>query len=195
MAMRCRLKHRLWVGALALAAAGAAWPCGFEDPHSVASQRGMMNLAFPQSAWVRTAIWQAQMAGDLPRDALAQRDDLTPQARGMLQLVRATWLLKALAARLGNAPEAGEHPALAVVLMGPMLWSRIEPQQGGGAQVRTHVSGPVAGDVVLVTDTPALEALVGGGMGFEQALELGLVRLYGPAAQVGAAQAWLGSAQ
>jgi hypothetical protein len=78
--------------------------------------------------------------------------------------------------------------------MGPMLWSRIEPQ-GGGAQVRTHVSGPVAGDVVLVTDTPALEAIVGAGMGFEQALELGLVRLYGPAAQVGAAQAWLGSAQ
>jgi hypothetical protein len=89
---------------------------------------------------------------------------------------------------------AAEHPAVAVVLMGPMLWSRIEPQNGG-TQVRTHVSGPVTGDVVLVTDTPALEALVGAGMGFEQALELGLVRLYGPAAQVAAAQAWLGSAQ
>jgi hydrogenase/urease accessory protein HupE len=52
---------------------------------------------------------------------------------------------------------AAEHPAVAVVLMGPMLWSRIEPQNGG-TQVRTHVSGPVTGDVVLVTDTPALEA-------------------------------------
>ena len=190
MAMRGRLKHRLAVGALALAAAGAAWPCGFEDPNSVASQRGMMNLAFPKSAWVRTAIWQAQMAGDLPRDALAQRDDLTPQARGMLQLIRATWLLKTLAARSGNAPDPAEQPAVAVVLMGPMLWTRIEPQNGG-AQLRTHASGPVAGDVVLVTDTPALEAIVGAGMGFERALELGLVRLYGPAAQVGAAQAWL----
>ena len=190
MAMRGRLKHRLAVGALELAAAGAAWPCGVEDPNSVASQRGMMNLAFPKSAWVRTAIWQAQMAGDLPRDALAQRDDLTPQARGMLQLIRATWLLKTLAARLGSAPDAGEHPALAVVLMGPMLWSRIEPQ-GAAALLRTHVSGPVAGDVVMVTDTPAIEAIVGAGMGFERALELGLVRLYGPAAQVGAAQAWL----
>lgn len=190
MAMRGRLKHRLAVGALGLAAAGAAWPCGFEDPNSVASQRGMMNLAFPKSAWVRTAIWQAQMAGDLPRDALAQRDDLTPQARGMLQLIRATRLLKTLAARSGNAPDAAEQPAVAIVLMGPMLWTRIEPQNGG-AQLRTHASGPVAGDVVLVTDTPALEAIVGAGMGFERALELGLVRLYGPAAQVGAAQAWL----
>jgi hypothetical protein len=188
--MSGRLKHRLAVGALSLSAAGAAWSCGFEDPNSVASQRGMMNLAFPQSAYVRTAIWQAQMAGDLPRDALARRVDLTPQARGMVQLIRATWLLKTLAARSGNAPDAAEHPAVAVVLMGPMLWSRIEPK-GAGARVHTHVSGPESGDVVLVTDTPALEAIVGAGMGFERALELGLVRLYGPAAQVGGAQAWL----
>jgi hypothetical protein len=190
MAMRWSLKHRLCVGALALVAGGAAWPCGFENPNSVASQRGMMNLAFPQSSWVRTAVWQAQMAGDLPRDALAEREDLTPQARGMLQLVRATGLLETLAARLGSAPDAGEHPALAVVLMGPMLWSRIEPQ-GAAARLRTHVSGPVAGDVVMVTDTPAIEAIVGAGMGFEHALELGLVRLYGPAAQVGVVRAWL----
>lgn len=188
--LKHRLGHQLGVGALALAAAGAAWPCGFEDPNSVASQRGMMNLAFPKSAWVRTAVWQAQMTGDLPRDALAQRDDLAPQAIGTLQLMRATWLLKALAARLDKVPDVDDRRALAVVLMGPMLWSRIEPQLAG-APLRTHVSGPEVGDVVLVTDTPALEALVGAGMGFERALELGLVRLYGPEAQVGAAQAWL----
>ena len=184
------LRRGLVVCVLTLGAAGAAWPCGLDDPNSAKVQRGMMNLAFPQSLWVRTAVWQAQMAGDLPRDALAEREDLTPQARGMLQLERATGLLKTLAARLGSAPDAGEHPALAVVLMGPMLWSRIEPQ-GAAALLRTHVSGPVAGDVVMVTDTPVIEALVGGGMGFEHALELGLVRLYGPEAQVGVVRAWL----
>jgi hypothetical protein len=184
------LQRGLAACALTLAASASAWACGFDDPNSVAVQRGMMNLAFPKSAWVRTAVWQAQVAGDLPRDALAQRDDLAPQARGMLQLMRATWLLKVLAARLDKAPDADDPPALAVVLMGPMLWSRIEPQRAG-AQLRTHVSGPEAGDVVLVTDTPALEALVGAGMGFERALELGLVRLYGPEAKVGAVQAWL----
>jgi len=177
-----------------LVVSGTAWACGFEDPGSVASQRGIMNLAFPKSAWVRTAIWQAQMAGDLPRDELAGRDAPTPQAIAAMQSMRATWLLKALAKRLGTAPETAPHPSVAIVLMGPMLWSRIEPQNGG-TQVRTHVSGPVTGDVVLVTDTPALEAIVGAGMGFEQALELGLVRLYGPEAQVGAAQAWLSATQ
>jgi len=173
---------------------GAAWACGFEDPTSAASQRGIMNLAFPNSAWVRTAIWQAQRAGELPRDDLAGRDALSPQAIATLRSIRATWLLKTLAQRLSAAPETAKHPPVAIVLMGPMLWSRIEARDStGAARVQIHVTGPETGDVVLVTDTPAIEAIVGAGMSFERAQQLGLVRLYGPAVQVGAVQAWLGS--
>jgi hypothetical protein len=191
-----RIQRRLAIACLALAAAGAARPCGFENPNSVAGQRGIMNLAFPKSAWVSTAVWQAQKAGDLPPDALAQRDDLTPQARASLQLMRVTWLLKSLAKRLDTKAGTRDHPAIAVVLMGPMLWSRVEPRDGANAaRAQIHVAGPEPGDVVLVTDTPAIEAIVGGQMRFERALELGLVRLYGSASQVGAVQAWLGSAQ
>jgi hypothetical protein len=190
-----RVWCRVAIAGLALAAAGAARPCGFEDPDSVAGQRGVMNLAFPKSAWVSTAVWQAQRAGNLPPDALAQRTDLTPRARGTLQVMRVTWLLKSLAKQLDVAPGAMDRPAIAVVLMGPMLWSRIEPRDGAvAARAHVHVSGPERGDVVLVTDTPAIEAIVGAGMRFERAQELGVVRLYGSAAQVGAVQAWLGSA-
>jgi len=194
------LRRRVAFACLALAAAGAARPCGFEDPSSVAGQRGVMNLAFPNSAWVSTAVWQAQKAGDLPPDALAQRSDLTPQARASLQLMRATSLLQSLAKRLDVPPGAGDRPTgdrptIAVVLMGPMLWSRVEPRDGAiAARVQIHVAGPEPGDVVLVTDTPAIEAIVGAGMRFDRAQQLGLVRLYGSAAQVGAVQAWLGSA-
>jgi len=191
-----RIQRRLAIACLALAAAGAARPCGFENPNSVAGQRGIMNLAFPKSAWVSTAVWQAQKAGDLPPDALARRDDLTPQARASAQIMRVTWLLKSLAKRLDDAPGAMDRPAIAVVLMGPMLWSRIEPRDGDiAARAHVHVGGPEPGDVVLVTDTPAIEAIVGAGMRFERAQALGLVRLYGSAVQVGAVQAWLGSAQ
>jgi hypothetical protein len=190
-----RVQRRVAVACLSLAAAGAVRPCGFEDPSSVAGQRGVMNLAFPNSAWVSTAVWQAQKAGKLPPDALARRDDLTPQARASLQLMRATWLIKGLAKRLDVPPGAADRPAIAVLLMGPMLWSRVEPRDGAiAARAHVHVSGPESGDVVLVTDTPAIEAIVSAGMRFERAQELGLVRLYGSAAQVGAVQAWLGSA-
>jgi hypothetical protein len=190
-----RVWRRVAVACLSLAAAGAVRPCGFEDPNSVAGQRGVMNLAFPNSAWISTAVWQAQKAGKLPPDALAQRDDLTAQARASLQLMRATWLIKSLAKRLDVAPGAADRPAIAVVLMGPMLWSRVEPRDGAiAARAHVHVGGPEPGDVVLVTETPAIEAIVSAGMRFERAQELGLVRLYGSAAQVGAVQAWLGSA-
>ena len=60
--------------------------------------------------------------------------------------------------------------------------------------MQIHVGGPETGDVVLVTDTPAIEAIVGAGMRFARAQELGLVRLYGSAAQVAAVRGWLGSA-
>jgi len=190
-----RVQRRLAIACLALAAAGAAQPCGLEDPNSVAGQRGILNLAFPNSAWVSTAVWQAQKAGDLPPDALALRDDLTPQARAGLQLMRVTALLKSLAKRLDVPPGTAERPAIAVVLMGPMLWSRVEPRDGAiAARALVHVGGPESGDVVLVTDTAAIEAIVGSRMRFERAQELGLVRLYGSAARVGAVQAWLGSA-
>jgi hypothetical protein len=189
-----RMCCRVAIACLALAAAGAARPCGFEDPNSVAGQRGIMNLAFPKSAWVSTAVWQAQRAGDLPPDAPAQRTDLTPQARGKLQVMRASWLLKGLARQLDVSPGTTDRPAIAVVLMGPLMWSRIEPRDGAvAARAQIHVGGPEPGDVVLVTDTPAIEAIVGTGMRFERAQELGLVRLYGSAAKVAAVQAWLRS--
>ena len=116
-----RVRRCVAVACLSLAAAGAVRPCGFEDPNSVAGQRGVLNLAFPNSAWVSTAVWQAQKAGKLAPDALARRDDLTPQARASLQLMRATWLLKSLAKLLDVPPDTVDRPAIAVVLLGPML--------------------------------------------------------------------------
>jgi hypothetical protein len=170
-------------GALLLAVAGSAWCCGLEDPASVAAQRGMMNLAFPHSAHVRTAIWQAQLAGELPPGDTPQHDALTPQARGALQRMRADVLLQRLAARLSVLPEVADAPSLAIVLMGPMLWSRLEAHDGR-VQAQVHVAGPEPGDLVLVTDTPGLEAIAAGGMDFARAAELGVLRLYGPAAQL-----------
>lgn len=185
---RCRAV----VAALALAATVPAWPCGFEDPNSVAVQRGAMNLAFPQALHVLGAISQAQMAGDLPRDRLAEREDVPAPMRGTLQRLRAGRLLVELAERLGAARDEARHPDVAIVLLGPMMWSRMT-QQAGRAVPQVHVSGPERGDVVIVTDTLAVEAIVEAGMSFAQATELGLMRLYGPPERIDALQTWLAS--
>jgi hypothetical protein len=154
-------------------------------------RRGILNMAYPESLHVSTAVWQAQLAGQLPRDPFAQRDDLTPEARGALRLVRANGLLHRFAAQLGPGAAASSRPTLAVVLLGPVMWSRFEVD-GEVVKSMLHVTGPERSDVVVVTDVAVVEAIGSGAVSPAEALALGLMRLYGPTAEVAAAQEWLG---
>jgi hypothetical protein len=192
--MNCRsprLQRAVAIGALAfaLSSTGPALACGLEDPSSIAILRGSLNIAYPESLHVGTAIWQAQLAGQLPRDPLAQQGDLTPEQRSTLRLIRANVLIRQLAAKL---PEAGSapRPTLAVVLLGPVMWSRFEAK-GGGIQALPHAPGPERGDVVVVTDLAVVDAIAKGTLTFSGALSSGLMRLYGPSPEVAAARSWL----
>jgi len=166
----------------------AAGACGFDDPDSIAMRRGALNLAFPFSLHVGTAVWQAQLAGRLPRDPLALRDDLAPQARDGLRMMQANAALGRLARRINSGSTARGGPDLAVVLLAPVLWSRFE---AGAVRPQVHVAGPQDGDVVVVTELAAVEAIADGDLGFGEALDLGVVRLYGPPAEIAAARRWL----
>jgi hypothetical protein len=164
--------------------------CGLEDPSSIGVRRGALNMAFPESLHVGTAVWQAQLAGRLPRDPLAQRGDLTPEARATLRLIKANASLGQLALRMSQPSTAPARPRLAIVLLGPVLWSRFEAGSGS-VRPSVHVQGPEGGDVVVVTDIAVVEAIAGGSLGFAEAIDLGVVRLYGPAQDVAAARNWL----
>ena len=185
------------LGALARRAAGlacvaAALPalaCGLEDPSSIAMQRGVLNVAYPQSLHVGTAVWQAQAAGRLPRDPLAQHGDLTTEARGALRLLRAGGLLRQFSAKLAEQA-ATAHAPLAVVLLGPVMWNRFE-FDGAAVRPTLHAPGPQAGDVVVVTDVAVIEAVGAGTLTLADALQGGLMRLYGPAVEVAAVKVWL----
>ena len=171
-------------------ATGAVHACGLEDPSSIAVRRGVLQLAFPNALHVGTAVWQAQLAGSLSRDALSQQADLSPEARGALRLIKANAMLGRLAARLNEVSSAPPHPPLAMVLIGPVMWSRFD---GGNGAVRSqlHVAGPEPGDVVAVTDVAVVEAIAEGTLDFAGAAEQGLLRLYGAPDDVAATRAWL----
>jgi hypothetical protein len=171
-------------------ATGAVHACGLEDPSSIAVRRGVLQLAFPNALHVGTAVWQAQLAGTLSRDALSQQADLSPEARGALRLIKANAMLGRLAARLNEVSGAPPHPPLAMVLIGPVMWSRFD---GGDGAVRSqlHVAGPEPGDVVAVTDVAVVEAIAEGTLDFAGAAEQGLLRLYGAPDDVAATRAWL----
>jgi glutathione S-transferase len=189
MSMKLRAPALALLAALA-AAGGPASACGLEDPSSIAFLRGTLQLAYPNALHVGTAVWQAQMAGTLPRDAYAQRDDLAPEARAKLRLVKANALLAKLAARLNAGPAGAKHPGIAIVLVGPVLWTRFEPGEGP-VRAQVHVPGPEQGDVVVVTDIPVLEAIATGTLDVANAVEQGLMRLYGVPDEVSVAHGWL----
>jgi hypothetical protein len=177
--------------ALGLALAGTdLLACGLEDPSSVASLRGALALAYPQSPQVGTAVWQAQLAGKLPRDPVAQQGELSADARAVIRRVRANTFLRQLAVQLSAPGAASSAPSLAVVLLGPVMWNRFAPQDGKVMPL-LHVEGPEPGDVVVVTELPVVEAIATGSLGFAAALEAGVLRLYGEPQVVARARAWL----
>lgn len=163
----------LAAAALALSPAPAL-ACGFEDPSNLGFQRGMLNFAFPKALWVSTAVWQAQEAGLLEPETSLKGN------RALLGFRRASDALSTLARDLDQAEEA--LPDFTLVMIGPVLWTRFAAQ-GEAIRATPHVKGPSKGDVVVVSDEPVVLALARGRIAGSTALDHGLIRLYGDAAQ------------
>jgi hypothetical protein len=169
-----RIRGALAAALLALGP-GPALSCGFEDPSNVGFQRGMLNFAFPKALWVSTAVWQAQAAGLLEADTSLKGN------RALLGFRRASDALSAVARDLYQAEE--DLPAFTLVMIGPMLWTRFA-EDGEAIRATPHMKGPARGDVVVVSDEPVVLALARGRIAGSTALDQGLIRLYGDAAQV-----------
>jgi hypothetical protein len=165
-----------------LAGLTSATACGYHDPSSV--NLGMLNLAYPDALYVRTAVWTAGQDGVLPRSEQPAADSPdTEKLRAMLRLRATVVRLGALRERIGAVPGSRTAPAFSIVLIGPMLWTRFE-HSGATLQMDAHASGPASNDVVIVTDEPVVTALLDGRITPRDARALGLVRFYGGEADV-----------
>lgn len=154
---------------------GGASACGFEDPSSIGFKRGVLNLAFPKSLYITSALWRAESAG------------LIPKTRGTLMehghfgyrnaLLRLNRMGRGLT---GPSPLSDQPPpAFSVILVGSMLWTHFEMKDGKLA-VAPHQEGPTVGDVVIVTDSVVIGALTDRSLDFATAEAAGLLRFYGP---------------
>jgi hypothetical protein len=148
--------------------------CGFHTDQSIA--RTMLNLHYPDALHVDGAVWSAQEQGLLPLD----RDRLmaTGTRRKMLDgraLHETQKALYALDESFRQHLPEGARPGMAVVLTESMLWTRYP----AGGEIKPHASGPESDDLVIVTDEPVLRAIADGRMTIDEAMEKGMVRLYG----------------
>lgn len=168
--------------AAALAAPLAAQACGYHDPSSV--NLGALNMAYPDALHVRTAVWMAQRDGELPpRDPSPDGDPQTAVIQSMMRLGRTVAMLGALRDRMAPPKGGGPAPSFSLIVIGPMLWARFEPRAGVLA-LQAHADGPAQGDIIVVTDEPVIAALAEERITPQEALRLGLVRLYGDRASV-----------
>ena len=165
--------------------AGPASGCGLEgDP--IAVEKVAVSYAYPDSLNVMAAVSSARLSGRLDRTITIGLQTPEQLERTSLRIRAALWQLRA---RLASTPP-GAAPSLAIVLLEPMMWSRIATMDGT-PRLMLHVDGPATGDVVAVTEEVVLVAINEGKMTAGEALALGLVRLYGSDGDVASARAWL----
>jgi hypothetical protein len=166
----------------ALLASPAAWACGYHDPASL--NRGILNWVYPNALYVTSAVWRAQL------DGLLSRDDRPDATKALLGYGVAVKQLGQFRDDLSLVRGGHDEPAISMVLLGPMLWTRFAPTETG-LDMTPDAAGPAIDDVVIVTDEPVLKALVEGKVTPETAREMGLIRLYGTSERVQRVASWL----
>jgi hypothetical protein len=161
-----------------LATSAGTWACGFHTSQSLSQT--LLNLRYPDALHVNGAVWSAQQAGSLPLDRKRLRatgaERKLRESRAFLETSRS---LYALGASFERADPEETRPDVALVLIETMLWTRY-PNDG---EIEPHVSGPEPADLVVVTDEPVVRAVGDGQLAVAEAMEQGLIRLYGPPEQ------------
>ncbi|WP_085032358.1 hypothetical protein [Ensifer aridi] len=168
---------RLFLLSLAAAATlspSASSACGYHDDVTMA--RGLLNWVYPDALHVLGSISAAIAAHRLPPP-----DPAAPDLFGA-KYSKTVRSLERLGRGLGATSGGMRGPSVSVVLIEPMLWARFELGESG-SRTRVHVTGPEPGDVVLVSGEIVIGEIASGRLTIRKAHELGLIRLYGPAAQ------------
>jgi hypothetical protein len=161
----------LFIGAKTMALA-----CGYDDPKSAAGQRAALNLSYPNALDVVGAVAQARLDGVLP-----PTKDFS-EAPNFFAYQAVNRLLQRFGGELGEREETADF-AFTLVLVEPMLWARFAIEDGKLA-TSVHVSGPQPGDLVVVSSEAVLRQLVDRRLTVQRAEGLGLIRIFGEAANL-----------
>jgi hypothetical protein len=176
MTLRAAARAMIFAGVSLVAPAVLA--CGFEDP--AAMQTGILNWVYPKALYVGTAVWQAQLDGRIETDPPLQTANKLFVNPGYRKAART---LDEFASRFSEHPEIQERDSFVVLLLEAMLWSRISIEHGQ-AILLPHIKTPDEGEAVIITHRVVLEAINRGKLAPIEAVDLGLMRLYGSEAAI-----------
>jgi hypothetical protein len=170
-----RLARIVMFGTLTIWSPSEAAACGYHDDVSLA--RGVLNWVYPDALHVVGAISMAVAERRLPAGA---------PMRGGLGLMGYHGTVRALdqhAQQLHMFSSEMPPPTFSLLLIEPMLWTRFVSDRGD-VRTQVHVSGPQAGDLVIISGEEVLRAVASDRLTVGEAYRSGLIRLYGTDEQV-----------
>jgi hypothetical protein len=91
--------------------------------------------------------------------------------------------LNRLAQQMDTPADEKRPPAISLVLVEPMLWTRFVAGDDG-LKAHIHVAGPQAGDLVLISGEDVIRDIASDRLTMGEAYRLGLVRAYGKGEQI-----------
>ena len=159
---------------------GSARACGYDSLPTVIKLQGLMNHIYPDSLHVTGAIWEQQKTGRLPMPD-GERIVARGAKRKSLE-AKALWqmagLLHAISAEFRSAQSADY--GVSVALVENMLWVQMLPQSKDPKErFKLDTGNPREGDIIVVTDEPVIDVISQGKMTVMEALQTGVIRLYG----------------
>jgi hypothetical protein len=167
-----RATRILVFGILIVWSGSKAAACGYHDDVSLA--RGLLNWTYPDALHVVGAI----------STAVAERRLAAPATvRGGLGYHGTVRVLDRHALQLRMSSNGMPGPTFALLLIEPLLWTRFV-SEGGDVRPQVHVSGPNAGDLVVISGEEVIREIAHDRLSFGEAYRQGLIRLYGTEQQV-----------
>jgi hypothetical protein len=144
-------------------AAAPALSCGYHSGFT-----GGLYITHPGSLVVAVAVANARDQKILSANQLSEAHGYRQALADLEQFRR----------RLQIARQADTRTGFSLVLISSGMWASFQVGQHG-VLARYHLSAPIPGQPVLITDESVLRAINSGRLGIDQALELGVIKIIG----------------
>ena len=174
------------IGLALVAAATGSMACGY-DKDDVSLERIGLSIVYPESLNVLAAMDGA--------DTLDRPLSTSIVRQRAFSFYQTSSSLERLATKLAGTPAVRPLDSLTLVLVEPMLWTRLEiqPSKPGDPIVddrqshvstQIHASGPRKGELLVVTGAKVIEHIARDRLAIAEAINLGVLRLYGSELQI-----------
>lgn len=141
----------------------------------------MLNLEYPDAIHVEGSVWEVQKTGRLALPDM-NREMATGHERKRLDEIafqRTVEALETFGELVNRTPSAAEPTNFVLLLVDEMMWNRFVFRHGHVA-LKADISEPEEDvDLVVVTETSVIMAIIDASMSIAEAEEMRVLRIYG----------------